>query len=81
MSVPANPTFFKFLWTYCSLVLLYDNAARAVGTAFCAAFFDMVDFVAETFPVARSLKPGTIPLANSVAAAPRRADEPLMKQL
>jgi hypothetical protein len=31
------------------------NVARAAGNMFCAAFFDIIDFVAETFPVARYL--------------------------
>jgi hypothetical protein len=32
------------------------NVGRAAGNVFCAAFFDMVDFDAETFPVATGFR-------------------------
>jgi hypothetical protein len=56
MFVPATPAFSKFFCGHIVVVCYYTtNVARAAGTAFCAAFFDIVDFDAETFPVARSL--------------------------
>jgi hypothetical protein len=42
----------------CNIVAEYNyttNVARAAGNGFCAAFFDMVNFVAETFPCACGL--------------------------
>jgi hypothetical protein len=52
MFAPANIKT-KFSCGHIVVIYYYTiNVARAAGNAFCAAFFDMVDFGSETFPVA-----------------------------